>query len=398
MFDFGIKSRNLKVLFLSFFLAGTLFFLPIIALYFKESLFTLTNVAIIFSVLATSTMIFEVPSGVISDLFGRRNTMIASYLILLLSIFFLYFGSNMLMFCIFAVLKALSRSLSSGTDKALIYDTLKAEGQEHLFKKATGIYQAAWALGGSLGSLVGGFLAVYSLSLPVLASFVPVGLSIISILFLKEVPFVKADHKKMHKQTLDSIKTILRDKQLIIIALSGVFLMGIGASLHELRAIFFEYKEIPLAYFGIISAFAYGLASLGFASSHYIAEKLGDKLSLVSAVFLFAVIYISAVFSGPLIVGLCFIATSFFFGVRSPIMDHLVNREIESSQRATIMSINSLMNQVGLAIISIFFGYWADAHGIDSTYLLGGVALLVVPVLFLFLKKDPSERMKSSTN
>jgi len=390
MFDFGIKSRNLKVLFLSFFLAGTLFFLPILSLYFQETLFTVTNVAIVFSVLGVSTMIFEVPSGVISDLFGRRNTMIVSYLLLLLSIFFLYFGSSMLMFCLFAVVKALSRSLSSGTDKALIYDTLKAEGQEHLFKKATGIYQSAWALGGALGSLIGGFLAVYSLSLPVLATFVPISVAVISVFFLVEIPFVRSDHKKMYKQTIDSTRTILKDKQLVILALSGFFLIGVGASLHELRSIFFEYKEIPLAYFGVISAISYGLASLGFASSHYISDKLGDKLALILAVFFFAIFYIAVVFSGPFVIGLCFIASSFFFGLRSPIMDHLVNREIESSQRATIISLNNFMNQIGLAILSVFFGYWADLHGIDSTYLLGGIALLAVPLMFLFLKKDPS--------
>jgi MFS family permease len=390
MFDFGIKSRNLKVLFLSFFLAGTLFFLPILALYFQESLFTVTNVSIVLSTLAASMMIFEVPSGVISDLFGRRNTMILSYILLFVSLLFLYFGSSMLAFCTFAVIKAASRSLSSGTDKAIIYETLKAEGQEKLFKKATGLYHAAWAIGGSIGSFVGGLLAVYSLSLPVLVSLFPVGIAVIAIFFLEEIPFEKSENKKMHAHTYKAIKTILKNRQLFIIAASGIILMGFGASMHQLRAIFLEFKEIPIAYFGIISSVGYGLTSVGFAGAHYLAQKIGDKATLILATTLFPLVFLVAVFSGPIITGIAMATAPLFFGLRNPIMDHLVNEEIDSSQRATIMSINSLLNQLGLSTVLILMGYWMDHSGIQNAYLLASCILIIAPVAFLFIKDDPN--------
>jgi len=79
-----LKSRNIFLVYASLIAGGMLFFLPILALYFEETLFTVTNVALIFAVEAIAMVIFEVPTGAIADLFGRKRTLVLANLVVLL--------------------------------------------------------------------------------------------------------------------------------------------------------------------------------------------------------------------------------------------------------------------------------------------------------------------------
>ncbi|NOQ55345.1 MAG: hypothetical protein GQ477_00915 [Nanohaloarchaea archaeon] len=91
-----------------------MFFLPIYALYLEQNLFTMTNVALIISIEAISAAVFEIPTGAIADIFGRKKTLISAYMFSLISIIFLYVGGSMLMFVFYAILNSVGRSLASG--------------------------------------------------------------------------------------------------------------------------------------------------------------------------------------------------------------------------------------------------------------------------------------------
>lgn len=150
---FGIKSRNIPLLYVIAFLQGTMFFLPILSLYYQQTLFTVQNVALIFAIEAIASVIFEVPTGAIADLFGRKRTMLVAYAIDILAITILFIGGSMAIFIIYAILTALAHSLNSGTDTALMYDTLKNEGKENYYKKISGIYMSIWPFGASISSM-----------------------------------------------------------------------------------------------------------------------------------------------------------------------------------------------------------------------------------------------------
>ena len=50
--------------------------MPIIVLFFKEHNLTLFEVMILQAVYSVSVALFEIPSGYIADVFGRKNTII----------------------------------------------------------------------------------------------------------------------------------------------------------------------------------------------------------------------------------------------------------------------------------------------------------------------------------
>ena len=94
---YNLKSKNILLMYVIHVISGLMFFIPIIALYLEKDLFTITNVAIIFAVEAIAMTIFEMPTGAIADLFGRKKTLIFSSIICLLGLVFLYIHSKLLL-------------------------------------------------------------------------------------------------------------------------------------------------------------------------------------------------------------------------------------------------------------------------------------------------------------
>jgi len=382
-----IQSRNISIMYYSTILSGMLFYIPILALYFKESLFTTTNVALIFSIEAIALAAFEVPSGAIGDLFGRKNTLVVATLMRIVCAIFLWIGGNMTFFIIYVIFNALARSLASGTDAALIYDTLKEEGHERHFKKIIGKYFSFWPLGVAIGSIIGGYLAKISLQTTVTFTFIPLVAAFIMSLFLREPDYEKEGHKNVIRHMWKSSIEIFKNRQLLILLLGVLIVTMLGEPIHLMNALYFDFKGISIVYFGYISAAIFGVSSLGFYLSHWASEKFGNKLALILFLIAFPVLDILSTQTLGWTSIILFVAPSFFYGLRNPIISHLQNLEVTSSKRATVMSISNFAGFIGVAAFSPLFGYWAELYTINTAVLLSACGIFVAPVLFLALKE-----------
>jgi len=383
------RSRNIAILYATTFLSGLMFFLPILALYFQATLFTAQNVAIIFSAEAIAIAIFEVPTGAVADLFGRKNTMLISYILRVLVLVLLLMGGSMVVFLAYAILNAFAHALNSGADTALMYDTLKEEGQEKIYKKVSGIYMAIWPFGAAISAIIGGYMAAVSLRTPIFYTIFPYALASVLICFIVEPKHERKIGGTLKSHMFETARDVIKNKQLLIILLGGVVAWSFGESLHFLSQLFFQYKEIPIVLFGYITAASFALSSLGFYFSHNISEWIGNKKTVIISVALSGLFIILATLTSGYVMLIIFVLSSFFFGLRSPVLGHLWNEEIGSSKRATANSINSLVSQAGSAVALLLLGYWIDIFTASTAFLLGGLIMLFIPsMFFVFLKKN----------
>jgi MFS family permease len=382
----GLKSNNIILMYLSCVISGLIFFLPVRALYYEAELFTLTNVALIFAIEAVAFALLEVPSGAIADLFGRKRTLLFSFIMTLIGFSFLYIGGSMLMFILFALANSFGRSLSSGTDSALIYDTLKQEKKEKHFKKVIGTYHALWPIGASIGSIIGGHIANISLSLTVLYSLIPVVVSLALTLFVIEPKYEKEGHKNIFRHMFTSSKLVIHNKQLILLMSAGFVLWGMGEAVHLLGPIFFEFKNIPLVYFGYIGALVFGLSSVGHYCSHAVSEKLGNKNTLIVAAIGSPLVLFIATLIDRYLAVLVFVLGSVWFGLRNPVVHHMLNLEVGSSKRATVISLYNFMGQLGITVLIPFVGYLAELYTINTAFKISAGMMLIPVVLFLFIR------------
>lgn len=117
------------------------------------------------------SLLAEVPSGMMADLLGRRRVLALSGVAAALSALLMAFEQNFFWVCASMALSALAYNLVSGTQEALVYDSLKEAGQSERFLTmetiTTQVETAGAALGKLAGALTGvlGFTAFYLVDL-----------------------------------------------------------------------------------------------------------------------------------------------------------------------------------------------------------------------------------------
>lgn len=134
------------------------FWLPVFILYFS-SRFDAAEVLQLEAIYFASVVLLEVPSGYLSDRMGRRPTLLLATVAWALGYAALAFGGAWWMFAAGQVAIAAGMAFNSGTDSALVFDSLSALGRENEVATIEGKAQSWAAIAMALSALVGGLLA-----------------------------------------------------------------------------------------------------------------------------------------------------------------------------------------------------------------------------------------------
>ena len=135
------------------FLKNQTYFEPFLILAFLEKDLSFFQIGILIGFREVCINIFEIPSGAVADIYGRRRSMIFSFLAYIASflIFALTSSFAALFLAMFAF--ALGDSFRTGTHKAMIFEWLRIQGRE---KERTRVYgfTRSWSKVGSAVSVV----------------------------------------------------------------------------------------------------------------------------------------------------------------------------------------------------------------------------------------------------
>ena len=124
------------------------FFLSFVLWYSIEKLFIRSigidnfGISLIAIVLLISSVLTEIPSGIIADRWSRKGSMVLSGLFLGISSLVAGASDNIFMYAAAVTIWGLHDAFSSGTGAAMIYDTLLEEqGHARNFNRALGLYK-----------------------------------------------------------------------------------------------------------------------------------------------------------------------------------------------------------------------------------------------------------------
>lgn len=174
-------------------------------LYF-ESRLSAAEAILLYVVADISTTVLEVPSGYMSDRLGRRLTLLAAALCGVAATALLVAGDGFTQFALANVLLGAAAAFASGTDSALLFESLKAEDRMAEVEAAA---LKAWRSGFAalaLSALTGGMLAQFDAVLPYVATMIAtVALLAITAMF-REPPHAA---RASHRDSLGAIRTSL---------------------------------------------------------------------------------------------------------------------------------------------------------------------------------------------
>ena len=336
--------------------------MPVIVLFFQEHKLSLTEIMILQAIYSLTVAIFEIPSGYLADLFGRKKSIVVSTIFCFIGYFFFSSYSGFYTFAFAQILVGIGGSLMSGSDSALLYDTLLEIGKKNNYTKIEGKTYAIGNFSEAIAAILGGFLAVGSIYLPIYLQTTVLFLSIPIALSLREPSINK--QKKIARSYLTFISviksTIFKNSKLrwLIIYSSS---MGVATlSMAWFAQPFFKEINIPLAYFGILWASLNVSTGITSYNAHKIYKKQKGYNILIYISLVTIISFFSLGFNNS-IYGLFFILIIYLLrGFITPILRNEINIHITSERRATVLSIRSFIIRISFAICAPILGYIAE--------------------------------------
>lgn len=396
------KAYNRNISSYPWFIAfsSLLFWFPVFFLYFSSKV-TIDQVLILEATYYAFVVLLEMPSGYLSDLLGRRITLIASSFCALCSYLVFFVADGFVLLMVAQVLLAAHISFKSGTDSALIFESLVIQNR----KADAGIELAraqrfgliATAVAALLGGLAGGF----SLGLPyALSALAAIAALIVSINFTEPLKSQHALAKPVFEQFAE-ILNYLHKPQLFWILLASVVIFVLVHVPYEyfqpyIKMLFPEnraYDESP-----VVAGMLIGVTMLigSYASNFSIPlqRRIGTGSALLLIIiFATIIICIMASLLHTLVLAVL-VMRSVPMALSSPIIQTVLHENIPDQIRASFLSVLSLVSRLAFSLSLLFTALmvdelesleFRDLREIISGYI--ALAAVVIPVFWLCSRK-----------
>jgi len=331
-------------------------------------------------------LLLEVPSGAIADLIGKRKTIIFGFLAGSIGVFIITFSGSLTGIFIGWLITQICYAFYSGAAEALTYDTLVDLKSEDTFDKVVTRGSEIESYSGAITTLIGGFLFATSFRLPHILWNLGFLLGAIFSLFLVE-PHVDTERfsfKKYFSQLFAGIKELTQTglKRFIgfFFVLVGVYYLYSWGFIRPATATNFGFfaKEqgiiLPaLTVFGAIM-----VRSIPFLKKH---------ISDLAGIALLSIIMATGFFLASFPIGywgiISMILVAFAGKLASPWISIIINKRIESKNRATTLSTIALMTKIPYVLVAVVAGKMVENNQLGTFNLL--TAIVIISVTFVSL-------------
>lgn len=396
------KKGELKLLwpfYLENIFINILFLYPIFyVLYMRGIGLSLTQIGFLTSAYGLAALIFEIPTGAIADIFGRKLSVILGYFLAGMSIFLVMFFTNYYTLLLLFFIRGAVETLVSGAEEAWIVDLLKHKKRKNLIHD---FYQKRYSfvsIGIFLAGITGAFF-VKQFGLGIIWPVTAGSMILTAFIFLfAQEHFIKRKQKTsqaikgVYSHSKKSIKYSLIHPVILLLLLSGVFTVFAGLFTGDMTWFpFLQSLGLKEYWFGyLVSA----TAILGIFVPHFtkkLSQKIGGyKKYLIFFLILQILILLSVLFTNFLFLAvgiyLIFIATSDFY---SPVRSVFFQPFLPSKMRATILSFRNMLYSLVALIAAPLAGFVADKIGVQKTIMLGSVFL--IPAIIFYMKIHDSK-------
>lgn len=359
------------------------FYYVVAILYFSEVTHSHALGLSIFSIAQIAQALFELPTGIYSDRIGRRKSLILGTVISILSVIFYAIGHWYWMLVVGAILEGLYRSLFSGNNDALLYESLVEIGQKYTYHSVLGKMRSDLELAGFIAAIIGGFLVSQSFQLLLLASVVPQLISLWIAFKIIEPKSTKEDVGNIYSHLNEAIQTYKKSSKLRNISLADIIGSGVGESSWSFQSVFYR-SVLPMWAVGFVMSLNFLMSAISFRLSGWIIGKFKARNVLiyqeVYSRILCTIAFLFPTGMSPFMIA----AASFVYGPSEVAKNTLLQEEFTDKQRATMASFNSLIRSCFFALFAVLIGLIADKLGSAKALLFAQVSLF--PVLFFYLR------------
>ena len=336
-----------------------------------------------------SMALFEVPTGIVADTRGRRASFLLSVSLLIVGTLAYVavgdYGGGMTGIVVASIVLGLGYTFYSGAVEAWLVDALKSTGYSDPVDRVLARGSAVSSIAMLIGSVSGGLLGAIHLSVPYL---VRSGLLLVAFVIgyraMHDTGFtVRAVRwgdvpREMARVGRESLQFGWREPHARMAILAGAMpAIIIAWGYHAWQPYFLQLLgTADVRVLGVIAA----AISLAMAGGSWLVERLtrfcGHRTTLLlgaSIVFAATTIGVGLTSSFWTAVGLYLVGMG-AVGVFTPVCQAYLHAVIPSEQRATVLSLNSLVASAGSMGGQAGLGWLAASRSLGTGYVAGGIA------------------------
>jgi MFS family permease len=354
--------------------------------------------------------LFEIPTGVVADTRGRRASFLLSEATLAVGTL-AYVGvaaihGGLLLFCLAGAILGLGYTFYSGAVEAWLVDALKATGfQDELdgvFARASMVSSIAMIV----GTVGGGLLGQLDLSLPYLARAALVLMAFaVGYRTMHDIGFTPRTVRmrgivgEMRKVARAGITYGWRSPAVRLLVIDSFLSFGFFSWA------WYAWQPYFLDLYGKDAVWLSGLIAALFALAGIAGNALVGRLARPgrrrTTILLGAAAATSATMVATGAIRMFWITVPLFLlgavagGIMQPVRQTYLHYSIPSSERATLVSFDSLVGSLGSVGGQTGLGYLSQERSIPVGFVVGGLATLLALPIFARLRalNEPADRI-----
>ncbi|NKX37221.1 MFS transporter [Rhodobacteraceae bacterium R_SAG4] len=383
----------------------------VVALALTDRGMDLFQISLLFGIYSITTMAMELPFGGLADNIGRKPVFLAAVVASLISLALFLSTRDFYVLALSFAFIGFGRALRSGTLDAWFVETFKAVAPNVDVQPALAKAQWANAMGLAVGAVLGGILpdlfgpaaerlgfspydVSYAASMAVM-----LGVFVYTLRVIVEKP--RPLHLRALKQGFVSVPLVVKAAGLlalrhpalsVLLAALALFLMATNPveviwPTHAKPMLDEGYANTLI---GVLTAAYFFSIAFGASLSPRISRifKRRHATTLAAAFAGLAVVQIALALQGGIIgFVVVFILYSVCLGITETPASSILHRCVEDHQRSTMLSLRSLMQQLGGALGMVFAGAVAEIYSTPTAWMIGAVFLFVAVFLISVLAR-----------
>lgn len=419
----SIAERNVRRFIAFRTLFNARFYYPVLAVLFLDLGVTPSEYALLNFVWAVVIVLAEVPSGALADRVGRRPLIVAAALFMVLEMTVLLAapidGGWLLLGCCLLnrTLSGLAEAMASGADESLAFDTLADEARAGEWPKVMAEVMRWQSVGMLVAMLVGATVYDPQLMTRIVAALggdfrftqsltlrLPIALNLLSalvVLYLalgmrEPVPRpgarLKPSYRSVWRAVVEAGVWILNSPLALFAIVGGVLIDSVIRLFLTFGSVYFRLIGLPEASYGLVGAAMAGVGLLvAPIARKYMAGASPLRNYLILVVL--TLVGLAGVALKLALWGVLFaLPLAAAMALLGFVVSNTLNGEVDSAQRATVLSFKGLVFNLGYGLASLVFALglralrgdgqadsaFASAIELLPVYLLAGALLLAL--------------------
>lgn len=315
--------------------------------------------------------------------------MILSRICIGVSCLLMLFSRSFGLFVLSFVIQALGNNFNSGSEEALVYDSMKCIGQEEQYMRVCGRLNVILEVSQGIATVAGGILAEYSWFLCYAACVFIAALSLVPVLLLMEAPSGQQEQRATGVRELvvshfrTSFQVMRSDVRILKIVVYYSVIFAAWTLLFFYSQQYYSELGYDKIRISLILLAVSAVSCLGAVMSDRIYQRFRKKTVFAGTVVI-AAAFLCYGFENVTVSVIAFSAAGYFNSVLYPVQSDSLNQLIPSGQRATLISVNSLFFSVAMILMFPLAGMLADHLGLGTVFACIGAAVMIFAFICLW--------------